>query len=252
MNNLVKICIEGTKGAGKSTTTRALIQRLEAKGWLVESFAPYGPESPAQQLAQSRGYKNAAQMYLASAAENLELLQCLFASEQQAAHNFAQQVAAHRAQHGDTPAVLLFDRGWLTHHIYLLQGAAFKAGDAGQRAALQQQWQNVLSNAPPTLFIHTTPAESARRRQGQLGAEVGLVDMAALKADYERRHKLAAQYPQKILAMVETGLGPFRDLSVELAPLIEDVQETTPLLARIPRPALLANTVSAQNELKCG
>ena len=118
-------------------------------------------------------------------------------------------LAAHNT--GARPALLIFDRGWITLHAYLYEGAWARL--ARERDAIDALWSATLAEAPPTLFIHTKPEVTQRRRAGALDAVSGLQTDARLKDDYDRRMALARAHPGRIVRAWETDDETFTDIA---------------------------------------
>jgi thymidylate kinase len=197
------ICVEGTKGAGKTTTIAAVRAALEAEGWAVELSAIF---QDCNAWAVTQGFPGGVPMIEANAASNRAMVAWLRARLHAVRDGF---FAQH--QWRQRPAVLISDRGWITFHAYLYDGKW-----AEERSALPEInaiWDEVLREAPPTFFVHTRPEVTLRRRAGQLDAVSGLQTDARLFRDYERRLKLARLHAAQISGMWETAEGLFVDLA---------------------------------------
>jgi len=197
------VCVEGTKGAGKTTTIAAVRSSLEAEGWAVSLSAVFHEGNA---WAVSQGFAGGVPMIEAGAAENRAMVDWLRARMRAVRDDFF-------AQHSGSgrPAVLISDRGWITLHAYLYEGRW--AEEPGALAAIDACWEEVLREAPPTFFVHTRPEVTLRRRAGQLDAVSGLQTDARVSHDYERRMNLARVHRDRITGMWETTEGPFVDLA---------------------------------------
>jgi thymidylate kinase len=197
------ICVEGTKGAGKTTTIAAVRTALEAEGWAVELSALFHDGNA---WAVTQGFAGGVPMIEASAASNRAMVAWLKARMRAVREGF---FAQH--QWRQRPAVLISDRGWVTFHAYLYEGRW--AEEPGALEEINAIWDEVLREAPPTFFVHTRPEVTLRRRAGQLDAVSGLQTDARLTRDYERRMNLARLHGDRIAGMWETTDGPFVDLA---------------------------------------
>jgi thymidylate kinase len=195
--------VEGTKGAGKTTTIAGVRRLLEAEGWAVEVHAVFH-EGNAWAMAQ--GFAGGVPMIEAGAAENRAMADWLLARMREVRDAFM-------ARHGESacPALLISDRGWVTYHAYLHDGRW--AMDPAEHEAIERRWAEVLGEAPPTFFVHTRPEVTLRRRAGQLDEVSGLQTDERLVRDYDRRMALARAHPERLRGMWETTEGPFVDLA---------------------------------------
>jgi thymidylate kinase len=200
------ICVEGTKGAGKTTTIAAVRSSLEAKGWAVALSAVFHDGNA---WAVTQGFAGGVPMIEAGAAENRAMVDWLEVRMRAVRDDF---FAMH--QWRERPSVLISDRGWVTFHAYLYDGRW--AQEPGALAEIDARWAQVLREAPPTFFVHTRPEVTLRRRAGQLDAVSGLQTDARLTRDYERRMNLARVHGDRLAGMWETTDGSFVDLAPEV------------------------------------
>jgi hypothetical protein len=209
----VVVCVEGTKGAGKTSTIASARALLEAEGWAV---TPHAVFHEGNAWAVEQGFSGGVPMIEAGAEENRAMVAWLVARIRSFRADF---LARHRD--AGQPALLLADRGWVTLHAYLHDGRwASEPGASGALEAIEAQWQEILREAPPTFFIHTRPELSARRRAGQLDAVSGLQSDERLTRDYTRRMRLAREHGDRLAASWETGDGPFVDLGPAMAEIV--------------------------------
>jgi hypothetical protein len=210
----VHLCIEGTKGAGKTTTITAVRAALEREGWVVEAHALF---HEGNDWAKGQGYEGGVPMMESAAEPNERIARWLIERARVVRDAFF-------ARHADTerPALLSSDRGWITLHAYLYEGAWAK--DPSQRAVIDASWERAVLEAPTTVFVHTPPAVSAQRRQGALDAVSGLQTDGRLRADYERRRRVAREHPERIARSWETGTGPYLDLAPEVVSIVKSLQ----------------------------
>jgi len=209
------ICVEGTKGAGKTTTIAAVRAALEAEGWAVEHSAIF---HDCNAWAVTQGFPGGVPMIEASAASNRAMVTWLKARMRAVREGFFSQ-----HQWRQRPAVLISDRGWVTFHAYLYDGKW--AEEPGALTEINALWDQVLREAPPTFFVHTRPEVTLRRRAGQLDAVSGLQTDARLTRDYERRMKLARLHPALIAGMWETTDGPFVDLAPKVLSVLRPMSK---------------------------
>jgi thymidylate kinase len=204
------LCVEGTKGAGKSTTIASVRQALEAEGWVVETHALFHDGNA---WAREQGFEGGVPMMESTAEANERIARWLVAREDAVREDF---FARHqgRAQ----SALLLSDRGWITLHAYLYEGAW--AREPSRRPEIDALWAERVRRAPTTVFIHTPPEVTAARRKGALDAVSGLQSDARLRADYERRMRLALAHADRVARRWETGVGPFVDLAPAVLALV--------------------------------
>ncbi len=176
------LCIEGTKGAGKTTTITNLKNCLEKKGYTVTVKTPFYDVRP--QLKELTGYNNTYPASLDAQAARIcnKLL-----------INQIQTDISARAKN----EILIFDRGWLTGIITLL-GSALSDTD---KSTELKRWESLLID---TVFIHTKPANTLAVRQNELTFEVGLTNKETLDNDYILRHELIQKYQACVIAQVET------------------------------------------------
>lgn len=187
---VIPLCVEGTKGAGKSSTIRQIRRHLEARGWIVEVVEVF---ARANEHARSLGFAGAVPMLADPDAHRAVV-------DFEAAVRDAGEVAlrARLREEKARRGVLIQDRGWLTFHTHVFDGAY--PDEAWKRA----HWARAIETAPPTLFIHTRPEVTMTRRAGQLDAVSGLPDEAAVRADWAKRLRQIAEHPGLVLASVET------------------------------------------------
>ncbi len=200
------LCVEGTKGAGKTTTIAAVRERLGAQGWTVEVYAPF---HAGNEWARAQDHEGGVPMMESSPEANRAMVAWLTDAMRAQRERF---LAAHGAS--ERPALLIFDRGWITLHAYLYEGAWARL--ARERDAIDALWNAALAEAPPTFFIHTKPEVTLRRRAGALDAVSGLQTDARLKSDYERRMALAREHPDRIVRAWETRDETFTDIAAEV------------------------------------
>ncbi|MEM9070486.1 MAG: hypothetical protein AAGE52_18415 [Myxococcota bacterium] len=182
------VCIEGTKGAGKSTTIARVHKTLQARGWRTKIVAPF---ALANAHAQTLGYPGAVPMFATP-----ETHRATVEFEAEILHG---SVDAFRAELGaDERAALIFDRGWITFHAHVHDGAC---DDCDWREA---HWKRALGSAPPTVFIHTRPEVTLRRRAGELDEVSGLQSIERVRADWVKRTAMAAAHPDRIALSIET------------------------------------------------
>jgi hypothetical protein len=197
------VCVEGTKGAGKTTTIAAVRSSLEAEGWDVELHAVFHEGNA---WAVTQGFAGGVPMIEAGAAENRAMVDWLEARMRAVRDDF---FARHRGR--EFRAVLISDRGWVTFHAYLYEGRW--AEEPGAVAVIDARWDAVVREAPPTFFVHTRPEVTLRRRAGQLDAVSGLQTDARLTHDYARRMTLARVHADRLAGIWETTDGAFVDLA---------------------------------------
>lgn len=197
------LVIEGSKGAGKSTTIEKLASALGQNGIGVATCAPF---AAANLYAQRRGFASAVAMISASCAANREEIEFIGLTMKDALQNAVQQ-----AEQDQKPSVLIYDRGWMTLRPHLFGGYWF-AHHPEDHAAIEDRWQGILASAPPTVFLHAgievtrarrslaNPLEAARLE------ESGLAQDKLLRMDIEGRRALAAQHSDKIALSFDTGV----------------------------------------------
>lgn len=195
---LLTVCLEGTKGAGKTTTITLLKQALEDQGVQVTVFAPF---QAANAFAETQGFAGAVPMINASVQDNMTEIEFLRHSSRQAIE--AAQAAADKS---GRPSVLLFDRGWVTMQPHLY-GGAWKRSLGADSPAIDAIWQQVLAEAPVTYFLQAHPSVTRQRRPA-LDAVSGLETDEKFLADYNGRMAMAKRYADKIALMVDTGTMP--------------------------------------------
>jgi hypothetical protein len=205
----IHVCVEGTKGAGKTTTIAAVRAQLESEGWAVEQHALFHEGNA---WAGEQGFSGGVPMIEAGPAENQAMVRWLLDRARAVRADF---FVRHRG--GDRPALLISDRGWVTLHAYLYDGRW--TSEPGALPGIEACWREILGEAPPTFFIHTRPEVTARRRGGQLDAVSGLQTNERLERDYARRMSLSRLHRDLLVASWETTEGPF----VDLAPSMIDV-----------------------------
>lgn len=210
------ICVEGTKGAGKTTTINTVKATLEAEGWTVALHAVFHEGNA---WAVTQGFAGGVPMIEAGAAENRAMVGWLRARMREVRDGF---LARHPG--GERPAVLISDRGWVTLHAYLYDGQWVR--QPGALAEVDACWEEVLREAPPTFFVHTRPEVTLRRRAGQLDAVSGLQTDERLTRDYERRMRLARAHGERITGMWETTDGPFVDLAPRVVSALQAMRGT--------------------------
>jgi thymidylate kinase len=209
------VCVEGTKGAGKTTTINSVRSSLEAAGWVVTLSAVFHDGNA---WAVTQGFAGGVPMIEAGADENRAMVTWLRARMRAVRDDF---FAQHEGS--ERPAVLISDRGWVTFHAYLYDGRW--AEEPGARATLDAHWAEVLREAPPTFFVHTRPEVTLRRRAGQLDAVSGLQTDARLVRDYERRLSLARTHADRLAGIWETTDGPFVDLAPRVLSSLQAMRE---------------------------
>jgi len=190
MKHFVTLCIEGTKGAGKTTTIQALQTHFIQQGWLVEVVAPF---ALANAHAKALGHDGAVLMF-DTPSDHREIVE------------FERNVLFHtsdafrtRFEHAaETQALLIYDRGWLTFHAHLFDGVY------PDRDWLNQIWKEALDQAPPTVFIHTRPEVTIQRRSGQLDAASGLQTQVLVQTDWQKRLDLVERFSSKVVLSIET------------------------------------------------
>ncbi len=187
---IIAICIEGTKGAGKSTTIAAIAEHLKTRGWMVKVVAPF---ALANEHASTLGWQGAVPMF-ATRLSHRAIVEFEVEVMSSAETAFAEELTSEGANRG----VLIFDRGWLTFHAHVFDGAET---DPEWRSSL---WETALATAPPTLFIHTDPAVTKRRRRGELDAVSGLDGEGFPEKDWRKRLDMAVQYNTKLIGSIET------------------------------------------------
>jgi hypothetical protein len=222
VSRALHVCVEGTKGAGKTTTIAAVRAALEAEGWVVGLHAVFHEGNA---WAATQGFAGGVPMIEAGAGENRAMVGWLRARMRAVRDAFVED------QRGTgRPAVLISDRGWVTLHAYLHDGRWTE--EPGAQTAIDACWEEVLREAPPTFFVHTRPEVTARRRAGQLDAVSGLQTGGRLVHDYDRRMSLARAHADRLAGMWETTDGPF----VDLAPGVVAVLRGMLSSSRHPRP----------------
>jgi hypothetical protein len=105
------LCVEGTKGAGKTTTIAAVRASLEREGWIVEAHALF---HEANDWAKSQGFEGGVPMMEHAREPNERVVHWLIERARAVRDTF---VSAHADD--ERPALLLSDRGWITLHGYL-------------------------------------------------------------------------------------------------------------------------------------
>lgn len=203
---IVSLCFEGTKGAGKTTTIRAVREHLLERGWIVEVVEVF---ARANEHARELGYAGAVPMY-ADPDGHRAIVEFEAATRDAGAPALRARLERERGRRG----VLVFDRGWITFHTHVFAGAC---EDAAWREA---HWRRALATAPPTLFIHTRPEETMRRRAGQLDAVSGLADAERVRADWKVRLEMVAAHPELVLASIETFPDAMAD---KVTPALEHI-----------------------------
>ncbi len=176
------ICIEGTKGAGKTTTIKNLKTLLESKGYVVSVKAPfYDVRSELKRLTH---YENT---YPAS----LNPITARICNEL-----LIQQIQNDIAMQKENE-ILIFDRGWLTGMITVMGSAL----SPQEKAIELKRWENLQVD---TVFIHTHPKNTLAVRQNELGFEVGLQDRKTIINDYQLRCNLIQKYHKCVITEHET------------------------------------------------
>ena len=176
------LCIEGTKGAGKTTTISNIKAHLERKGYVVTVKAPF--YDVRVELKRLTGYDNTFPASLDTQAAAL----CNNLLISQIKQDIAMQAPDE---------ILIFDRGWLTGFTTVL-GSVLSAKDKNKAL---KEWEKLLL---PTVFIHTKPQNTLTVRQGELSFNVGLEDIKAVEHDYILRNKLIRKYKHCVIARIET------------------------------------------------
>lgn len=192
---LFTLCIEGTKGAGKSTTIKRLAQRLEQTGFFVEVSAPF---TAANAFAVTKGFSGAAEWISASAHDNRLEIDFI-----RAAMAEAKARAATKAATEGKPVVLIYDRGWMTIRPHLF-GGRWCVEEGADNEAIRRLWDQVLAEAPPTVFLHAS-FEITRQRRSRPD-RVGKLDTdEKLREDVEGRAASARACGKKIVLSFDTG-----------------------------------------------
>jgi len=189
------LCIEGTKGAGKTTTIAGLTERLVRSGCEVITCAPF---AEANRLAQSKGYASAKEMISASKSENQAEIAFILETMAQAKISALQKAAAQ-----DQPVILIYDRGWMTVRPHLF-GGRWYAEDRAASDTITKTWSDVLEAAPPTAFLHASYEVTKERRPvpDTLG---GLDTDEKLRQDVEGRRTFAQTHSDKITFSFNSG-----------------------------------------------
>lgn len=185
------IAICGVKGAGKSTTISALVGALSGRGVLADSFAPFAAGNRA--FAESGGLVPAMRRADRKTAEQIS------AWLAGACRQAWDRMNARAATSGAREAVLVFDRHWITARRAL-------DGSPLAPAVTEEIWRRdwLDPGPPPTVFIHTTPEETMKRRAGQLDSLSGLETRALVEEDYRERLKLRDAHPEHVVGDFET------------------------------------------------
>ncbi len=176
------ICIEGTKGAGKTTTIKNLKNLLERKGYVVSVKTPFYDVRPA--LKRLTHYENTYPASLNPITARIcnELL----------IQKIQNDIATQKGNE-----ILIFDRGWLTGMITVIGSAL----SSQEKAIELKRWEDLQID---TIFIYTHPENTLTVRQNELGFEVGLQDRKTVIDDYQLRCDLIQKYHQCVIAAHET------------------------------------------------
>jgi len=172
------ICIEGMKGAGKTTTINFLVERLKKRGVEVTIVAPFteanthfekvGGVFPLllKDETVKQGFNYVLNRYL-------EVIKTASLSKE----------------------LVLLDRGWITLLCALedsvLMGKSFCR-------------DSIMEKIPPTLFLNVGPKVTLERRKGELDAKSGLGSESLVERDHERRLQLKKTYQSHIIADWDT------------------------------------------------
>jgi thymidylate kinase len=197
------LCVEGVKGGGKSTSIALLTEKLKAEGVTVEVFAPF---VAVNKYAQSRGFPGAVQMINASKTANQEEVSFILTCIRDAEKAARERAIARAAAAGGGKTVFILDRGWMTIHPHLY-GGRWYAEDKDDLKEIDSVWRSVLSEAPPTFFLHAAFDVVKKRRQN-LDDISGLETDEKLHQDIEKRVRLAQSHPDKVVKMFDTGVTP--------------------------------------------
>lgn len=195
---MMTLCMEGSKGAGKTTTLGKLAERLTQQGVLVEICAPF---AAANGFAQSQGYAGAVQMIAASKAANQ--LEIEFILNHMA---LAAEQAQGKAAQTDKPLVLLYDRGWMTLFPHLA-GGKWCAEVGNGDPEIRQLWRRILDEAPPTMFLHAC-FEITKQRRPERDVASGVESEEQLRGDITWRIAFADAHADKIALRFDTGEVP--------------------------------------------
>jgi thymidylate kinase len=201
------LCVEGTKGAGKTTTIEKLALRLAQEGFEVERCAPF---TAANEMARTKGFASAREMIGASKQDNQAEIDfiCSMIAE-------AQQAARQKAQTGTKPVVLLIDRGWMTILPHLL-GGRWRAEEGANSEEIHKIWNQVLAEAPATVFLHAS-FEITRQRRARPDLVGGLDTDEKLYRDVKERRAFAKAYSDKIVLSFDMGVVPQEEVVAALA-----------------------------------
>jgi thymidylate kinase len=192
------LCVEGTKGAGKTTTIEKLAQRLTQSGFDVERCAPF---AAANDFAKARGFTGAVQMIGASKRDNRDEIDFILSTIAQ-----ARERAARKAETGTAQVVLIVDRGWMTILPHLF-GGRWHAEDRADSGEIRAIWNQVLAEAPATVFLHAS-YEVTKKRCANIAATSGLDTDEKLRGDVEERVAFAKAHGDKIVLSFDTGEIP--------------------------------------------
>lgn len=176
-NDLLKnvICIEGMKGAGKSTTIQGLRNSLAQWEVDVEIIAPF-----------------------AQANNHFEAQGGLFPLLQdknscQNAFNYVLTIYRKELESSVPQGSLrLLDRGWMT----LLCALEDSILPEGQKDLLQEM---IVKTIPSTIFLHASPELTQQRRKDELDQKSGLSSQNLIEHDYTRRLALRNHHRESIV-----------------------------------------------------
>lgn len=180
---MIKIfCVEGTKGAGKTTTIQNLRNFFETKKLSVVVKAPFYDVRP--ELKKLTGFENTYPASLDPIAAPLcnDLL--------------IKQITSD-INNKKADEILIFDRGWLTGLTTLLGSVL----PAEQKQKEMKRWESLML---PTIFLYTKPDNTLSVRKNELSFNVGLKDKKMVEHDFILRYNLIQKYKNCVLSQVET------------------------------------------------
>ena len=187
------LCVEGTKGAGKSSTLHAIQSCLEAAGCLVSVCRPFAEASSLFKLS----YGENATAYSLSQMDEKHAILADEALKNIVTAHYANFIETIKTSQHLNKGVMLMDRGWMTARCSL-EDSCLSEGNKETRWAW---WEN---NIPSTVFIYTKPDITAKRRENELNYESGLSKPELVLSDYNRRVYLKNKYISYVFSSHET------------------------------------------------
>ena len=193
--NFISVCVEGTKGAGKTSTVSLVADSLACRGIEVTIFEPF---RAANAFAQENGFDGAWAMANASKYDNKREILFLMSGI-----DAARTRAEVRARTTNKPVVLILDRGWMTINMHLYEGEWARWHGSAAMREIDSIWAQVLIGSERTVFLFTSPRVTSQRK-GFLGATTGLETEQKLTQDYAKRMELCNMHRQKIALCLDT------------------------------------------------